>query len=85
MNDNKIKVLIERLRDESLYIDNCSLPVMDLCMESADMIEILYKIIPKNCSDCIKRALCDMEKIEKNYSCDCKEYEIDFEFFNLKG
>lgn len=33
--------LIERLREESLYRDKCTLEIMDLCMEAAEEMERL--------------------------------------------
>lgn len=33
--------LIERLREESLYRDKCTLEIMDLCMEAAENLERL--------------------------------------------
>ena len=33
--------LIERLREESLYRDKCTLGIMDLCMEAAEEMERL--------------------------------------------
>ena len=34
-----MKNLIERLREESLYRDKCTLEIMDLCMEAASELE----------------------------------------------
>lgn len=36
-----MKNLIERLREESLYRDKCTLEIMDLCMEAAEELERL--------------------------------------------
>lgn len=36
-----MKNLIERLREESLYRDKCTLEIMDLCMEAAEEMERL--------------------------------------------
>lgn len=36
-----IDKLIERLRTESLYKDNATLKIMDLCMEAAEALERL--------------------------------------------
>ena len=36
-----MKNLIERLREESLYNDKCTLEIMDLCMEAAEEMERL--------------------------------------------
>lgn len=36
-----MKNLIERLREESLYRDKCTLEIMDLCMEAAEKLEKL--------------------------------------------
>ena len=36
-----MKNLIERLREESLYRDKCTLEIMDLCMEAAGKLENL--------------------------------------------
>lgn len=33
--------LIEKLREESLYRDKCTLEIMDLCMEAAEELERL--------------------------------------------
>ena len=36
-----MKNLIEKLREESLYSDKCTLEIMDLCMEAAEEMERL--------------------------------------------
>lgn len=55
---NNYKELIERLRTESLYKDKATLEIMDLCMETADVLEALAM---ENCGLKANKAI--MEKI----------------------
>lgn len=80
MNENKIKVLIEKLRNESLYVNKCNLEIMDLCMYAADVIENLYNNSIKECIKCKNVNNCESGgNINTCYVCNNDKYEFDFD------